>query len=193
MKLGHNVDIFALHPSFDDLAQKSFSDHDVHIQYVAPMHVKKEGDIKSYYSSTQLIAITLRATWHLCRAAIRNKADLVHIGKPHPMIDGSLRAGRVRTESMDPEMAILFLDFVLGHNASFDPVGELLDTIIEARQAAHLRGGHLTVVASMCGTADDLQDLDLQSRMLREQGVYVFNTNARAALFCTRLLSENGG
>lgn len=84
-KLGHQVDIFALHPRFYDLEQRSSSLNGVNVQFVAPMHVMKEGDHKSYYSSPKLIYITLKAAWHLSRAAIRNKADIVHIGKPHPM------------------------------------------------------------------------------------------------------------
>lgn len=114
------------------------------------------------------------------------------LGKPHPMIDGTLRKQRILAESLDPEVAILFLDFILGYNASTDPAGELLDAIIKARQAARMRGAHLTVVASMCGTEDDLQDLRLQSRMLQEQGVYVFTSNARAAMFCAHLLAKKG-
>jgi hypothetical protein len=114
------------------------------------------------------------------------------LGKPHPMIDGSLRRRRIRTESVDPEVAILFLDFILGYNASSDPVGELLDAIIQARQAAVNQGSHLTVIASFCGTEDDPQDLSLQAKLLKDQGAYVFNSNARAALFCAHLLTERG-
>jgi hypothetical protein len=110
------------------------------------------------------------------------------LGKPHPMIDGSLRKERILAESRDPQIAVLFLDFILGYNASLDPVGELLDAVIQARQTASKRGAHLTVVASVCGTEDDLQDFNFQSSMLREQGVIVFNSNARAALFCAQLL-----
>ena len=112
------------------------------------------------------------------------------LGKPHPMIDSSLREGRIQAESLDPQVAILFLDFILGYNASSDPAGELLDVIIQAKQAAKKRGARLTVVASICGTEDDPQDLNLQTSMLREQGVIVFNSNARASLFCAQLLER---
>ena len=114
------------------------------------------------------------------------------LGKPHPMIDGTLRNQRILTESRDPEVAILFLDFILGYNASSDPVGELLDAIIQARETAAARGSHLTVVASICGTEDDLQDLNFQANLLKEKGVYVFHSNARAALFCAHLLTDEG-
>jgi FdrA protein len=114
------------------------------------------------------------------------------LGKPHPMIDGTLRCRRILAESQDPKVAILFLDFILGYNASPDPVGELLDAIIQAKQAATNRGSHLTIVASLCGTEHDTQDLNLQAKLLKDQGAYVFNSNAKAALFCARLLTNRG-
>ncbi len=84
-KLGHDVEIFALHPAFDTLEDKSIDINGVKVHYVAPMHVKKEGDTKQYYSSAELILVIIKATWHLSRAAIRNPADFIHVGKPHPM------------------------------------------------------------------------------------------------------------
>jgi hypothetical protein len=46
----------------------------------------------------------------------------------------------------------------------------------------------LTIVASVCGTKQDPQDMDLQIEMLKECGVLVFHSNARATAFCQRLL-----
>jgi FdrA protein len=116
--------------------------------------------------------------------------EMYTLGKPHPMIDGSLRRQRILAESLDREVAILFLDFILGYNASSDPVGELLDAIIQARQAAADRGSHLSIVASFCGTEGDPQDLSFQAQLLSEQGARVFKSNARAAQFCARLLAH---
>ena len=116
--------------------------------------------------------------------------DYFTLGRPHPMIDGTLRRKRILSEARDPGVAILLLDFILGYNVSSDPVGEVLDAIVEARQTAQKRGGHLTVVASICGTEDDPQDLSLQARMLREAGALVFQSNARAAAFCSELLKR---
>ncbi len=114
--------------------------------------------------------------------------DYYTLGKPHPMIDGTLRRQRILREGQDPQVAVLLLDFILGYNASMDPVGELVDAILEAREAARRRGGALTVVASICGTEGDPQDLALQRKMLQEAGVVVFGSNARASAFCAMLL-----
>jgi succinyl-CoA synthetase alpha subunit len=116
--------------------------------------------------------------------------DYYTLGKPHPMIDGTLRRQRILREGRDPQLAILLLDFILGYNASMDPAGELLDAIQEASQTTRRRGGVLTVVASICGTEGDPQDLNLQTRMLEEAGVRVFRSNARAAQFCAQLLKQ---
>jgi FdrA protein len=115
-------------------------------------------------------------------------SDEFTLGKPHPMIDGTLRKQRILAEARDPQTAVLFLDFILGYNASMDPVGELLDAILEARQIVKNRGGNLSVVASVCGTEGDPQGVKLQIKMLKDAGVIVFNSNAKAAAFCCELI-----
>jgi FdrA protein len=112
------------------------------------------------------------------------------LGRPHPMIDSTMRHERIITEGLDPNVAVILLDFILGFNASKDPAGELLDSILVAKQARKEQGGELTVVASICGTDRDPQNLTLQREMLEKAGVIVFQSNARAALFCTELLKK---
>jgi hypothetical protein len=75
-------------------------------------------------------------------------ADQFTQGRPHPMIDATLRRERILQEAQDPQVAVLLLDFVLGYNASSDPVGDLLGSILEARHIVSQRGGYLSVVAS---------------------------------------------
>jgi len=110
------------------------------------------------------------------------------LGKPHPMIDSTMRSKRILSEGRDPSVAVLLLDFILGFNASMDPVGDLLDAILEAKQMKQQQGGELTVVASICGTDKDPQEMDLQIKLLREAGVIVFHSNAKASLFCCELI-----
>jgi succinyl-CoA synthetase alpha subunit len=110
------------------------------------------------------------------------------VGTPHPMIDATFRNRRIGEESRNPEVAILLLDFILGHNASMDPVGDLLEAIIEAKRVAVQRGDYLCVVASLCGTEDDPQDLKLQEKLLMDAGVIAFTSNAKATMFCLELL-----
>ncbi len=109
-------------------------------------------------------------------------------GKPHPMIDGTERRKRILEEAKDPEIKILLLDFILGFNASMDPVGELAEVISEAKKIVASRHGYLSIVASICGTEGDPQDLKLQRTMLEELGVIVFGSNALASQFCVELI-----
>ncbi|MBW8012853.1 MAG: acyl-CoA synthetase FdrA [Chloroflexi bacterium] len=114
--------------------------------------------------------------------------DLYTVSRPHPMIDGTFRWKRILEESKDALVAVLLIDIILGFNASTDPVGDIIDAIIEAKQLAQTRGDHLCVVASVCGTDEDFQSKALQVEILEQAGVIVFNSNSKAASFCAKLL-----
>ena len=120
-------------------------------------------------------------------------AEVFVEGRPHPMIDATLRRERVAGEGRDPAVALLLLDFILGAISSRNPVGDLLDAIRDAKSGALTRGGHLCVVASICGTGDDAQDLAVQTRMLHDAGVLVFPSNAQAARFTREVALLIGG
>jgi FdrA protein len=116
--------------------------------------------------------------------------DYYMVGKPHPMIDSTMRKRRILSESQDPQMAVLYLDFILGYNASMDPVGELVDAIREAKRSVLKRGGKLSVVASICGTELDPQGFTMQEKMLQDAGALVYHSNAVASAACCRLLGK---
>lgn len=103
------------------------------------------------------------------------------IGKPHPMIYHELRQKRILAEASDPETAVILLDIVLGHGADMDPAGVLAKTIMQAKKIAEDGGRYLPVVASVCGTPQDPQDLISQEKKLRNAGVMVMPSNAQAA------------
>lgn len=102
--LGHDVSISALHPNYQSIDKKKIIRDGVVIEYVAPMHVKKIGNDKSYYSPQELLWVVIKSTWQLTKAALRFNGQVIHIGKPHPMngIAGIL-AGLLKRR-------ILFLD-----------------------------------------------------------------------------------
>lgn len=113
------------------------------------------------------------------------------LGRPHPMIDSTMRNQRILSEGQDPTVAVILLDFILGFNSSKDPIGDLLESILTTKQTRKEQGGELTVVASICGTERDPQDLNLQREMLEDAGAIVFQSNASAALFCSELLKPS--
>jgi glycosyltransferase involved in cell wall biosynthesis len=82
---GHELRIAALDSHWDSQPHKTFSREGVRVEYVAPMHVRKSGNQKLYYSAAGLLWVAIRATAALCNAATRQRVDIIHICKPHPM------------------------------------------------------------------------------------------------------------
>lgn len=85
VRLGHQVTILALHHDFQSLSCAHFVQQGVDVCYVGQMHVQKVGHTKMYFGPLRLLSITLLATGHLLRNALRVHADVYHLGKPHPM------------------------------------------------------------------------------------------------------------
>jgi len=103
------------------------------------------------------------------------------LGRPHPMIDSTLRGERLIKEASNPSTAVILFDVVLGYVASPDPAGDLLPAIKEAKKIAKSKGRTLAFVAHVCGTESDPQDLKSQEEKLKKAGVLVFPTNALAS------------
>ncbi len=112
------------------------------------------------------------------------------IGRPHPMIDYTLRNKRIIKEGNDPKTAIILLDVVLGYGSHDDPAAELIPSIREIKATAESNGRYLPIVASIVGTSLDHQDLHRQSKRLEDVGVIIMPSNAQAvrvaALIATR-------
>lgn len=117
----------------------------------------------------------LRADGH---AAIDFGDDALTAGRPHPMIDGTLRLDRLAVEAADPSCRVILLDVVLGHGAHPNPAGELAPAIAAALQTA---GRPLDVVIALVGSVGDPQGLERQADALRTVGARVFSSNAEAA------------
>jgi len=124
------------------------------------------------------IGPTDRAAGHLM---IDFGDDELTAGRPHPMIDQSLRLERLAAEAADPGTAVILLDVVLGHGANADPAGELAPLIETSTPP---------VVASLIGTGADPQGLEAQAATLQKAGAHVFASNAQAARFASGLVAR---
>jgi FdrA protein len=113
-------------------------------------------------------------------------------GRPHPMIDGSLRAEwitlRAEEAGQNGDGIVLLMDVVLGHAASPDPARELVPALDAAQAVADA-----AVVVSLCGTDDDPQGLDDQAERLRAAGASVHLSNAGATRKALELLADDVG
>ncbi len=108
-------------------------------------------------------------------------ADEFTVGRPHPMLDHTLRIRRLMQEADDPEVSVVLLDVVLGYGVHPDPAGELGPAIRRARDAAAQADRELLIIASVTGTEDDPQGLSRQVQQLEEYGAVVVGCNAAAA------------
>ena len=50
-------------------------------------------------------------------------------GRPHPMIDYSVRNKRIKDEADDPQTAVILLDVVLGHGSNPKPAQDIVPAI----------------------------------------------------------------
>ena len=108
-------------------------------------------------------------------AVIDFGADEFTVGRPHPMIDYSLRRQRIAAEADDPETAVILLDVVLGHGSHPDPSAELADVVSEASD-------RVIVVCSVTGTDQDPQNRGVVERELTDAGAIVARSNAAACM-----------
>lgn len=111
-------------------------------------------------------------------------------GRPHPMIDPTLRNERIINEAKDPGTAVILLDFVLGYGAHDDPAGDVASVITEARKIAKKDGRTLAFVGFICGTEGDPQNLAAQEKTLKDAGVLLAPSNARAVRLAAALIGK---
>src|SRR6266545_2144266 len=103
--------------------------------------------------------------------------DRLTAGRPHPMIDGSLRIEALAREPA----GVVLLDVVLGHAADPDPAAALAPALAAAGERGVLG------VVSLIGTAGDPQGMPRQAAALCEAGAAVFASNAEAARYAVGL------
>jgi succinyl-CoA synthetase alpha subunit len=111
-------------------------------------------------------------------------------GRPHPMIDPSLRDARIRQEVDDPATAVVLFDVVLGYGSSLDPVAGLLGVIGTARAAAKAAGRTVVFIGYVCGTDADPQSRKDIMAALKAANVLVASSNAEAAAWSATVIAE---
>ncbi len=111
-------------------------------------------------------------------------------GRPHPMIDPSLRDARIREEAADPSTAVVLFDTVLGYGSAADPTAGLIGVIGSATAKARAEGRHVAFIGYVCGTDRDPQNRSAIVAALESAGVFVASSNAEAAVWSATLISD---
>jgi FdrA protein len=117
-------------------------------------------------------------------------ADEYTRGRPHPMIDPTVRTAAIREQAETLTGGVLLIDVVLGHGADPDPGAVLAPLLREVLD------GHedLRAVVTLCGSAADPQDSGRQAALLLDAGAAAVHlSNAQAARYAAELAGGTGG
>ena len=108
-------------------------------------------------------------------------------GRPHPMIDPTVRDGAILKALNDRGVGVVLVDLVIGYGAHGDPAGHLVGLL-----ADHGADDRPVIIASVTGTDDDPQRRSAQTEMLEAAGVRVAPSNADAAALALAAIGSNG-
>ena len=124
-----------------------------------------------------------------CHLLLDLGSDEYTRGKPHPMIDPTVRDEVLIKAMGSSNIGVILIDVVLGFGAHDDPAGHLADVIIN-----HRSENGPAIVASVTGTEADPQVRSTQISKLAAIGVHVAPTNADAASWAlSAIQSSNQG
>jgi FdrA protein len=112
-------------------------------------------------------------------------ADEFTVGRPHPMIDYSLRLKKIEDESRDVECAVILLDVVLGYGAHPAPQIELAETLLTVK-----KNTCIVVICAVIGTDADPQNRQEVIKALQATGAILTTTNAEACDLAVQLIRQ---
>jgi FdrA protein len=104
-------------------------------------------------------------------------------GRPHPMLEPSVRDAPLAEALADPETGVVLLDLVIGYGAHADPAGALVRSL-----GARPADGPV-VIASVTGTDSDPQNAAVQAARLAAAGIVVAPSNAAAVRLAAAAVS----
>ena len=111
-----------------------------------------------------------------CHLMIDLGDDQYTQGKPHPMIDPTVRDEIIIDSLNNMSVAVVLIDVVIGYGAHEDPAGHLVNIL-----AGNKSEDSPIVIASVTGTEQDPQVRSVQMSKLEAAGVLVAPNNADAA------------
>ena len=111
-------------------------------------------------------------------------------GRPHPMIEPSLRTEWIVNAAQDSSVGVVLLDVEIGYGSHENPALIAAEGIRMANEAAKAAGRSLKVVAYVCGTDKDRQNLEEQRAILAGEGAILADSNVEAAQIAAELLTD---
>jgi succinyl-CoA synthetase alpha subunit len=111
------------------------------------------------------------------------------LGKPHPVMEPSILNDRLLREALNPEVAVVLFDLLLGYGANADPVGAVRPALEKIRQKLAEEKRNVALVATVTGTNRDPQNFREQCARLAALGVTVKPSNSQAALYAGMIVA----
>ncbi len=176
---------------------------------IEPFHKTEERKICAYYSGGTLAAeaamlikdsIGIKEDTKKSEGYMLNSQghividlgdDIYTQGKPHPMIDSSVRLEYMKKALEDSKVGVILFDIVLGYGSHLDMAGALLPCIMELKQQLRKENRKVHFVATVCGTKNDPQDYEYQVQVLKDAGVLVCESNRLAVELGIKLIGES--
>ena len=143
------------------------------------------------YSNTPLNPkFKLKDVWRSEKNTILDLGDdEFTVGRPHPMIDFSLRSKKILEEAEDPEVAVILFDVVLGYGSNMNPAEELVPVLKKVKQTSP----NISLICSITGTDNDPQNREFVKEELEEVGAIVMPSNAAASELVGEIIRQFGG
>jgi FdrA protein len=111
-------------------------------------------------------------------------------GRPHPMIDPTLRQEVFENILVDEETAVIVMDMVLGYGSNLTPHKVFIEALKEHNKKG-LR--HISVIVNICGTEDDPQDYHTIYNEMKEAGIIILDSNYSAVKLACEIAANMKG
>lgn len=115
--------------------------------------------------------------------------DFYTVGRPHPMIDPTVRQMEIVKLAESKDIGVLLIDVVLGYGSLLDPAGAVVEGI-EKMRAKRGSQPEVTIIATVTGTEQDPQCRSSQINILEEAGVVVCETLPQAILLAGSMIAD---
>lgn len=114
--------------------------------------------------------------------------DYYTVGRPHPMIDPSIREQEIANLGKQTNIGILLLDLVIGYGANANPAESIILGIEKATKQ-RTADNPLITIATVTGSEQDPQCRSTQIEALRAANVIVMDNLPEAILLATKLIT----
>jgi FdrA protein len=109
-------------------------------------------------------------------------------GRPHPMIDPTVRRQHLLSLAEQPDIAVVVCDVILGWGAHEAPGEALAQAWQEMRERLRQLGRQVIGIATVCGAPNDPQDYTHQCRVLEAHGLILADSNAQATRLAAHIV-----